>query len=168
MKKFISIILAIVLISAFALFALGSGSSGTTSNQGTASAETTTSNNSTLGKYSVVIDSCRLAKDYDGKNVIIVKYVFTNNSNETPTSFMAAMMDKAFQNGIELNSAFMLTDSANYHGDEDSMKDLKAGATLEVEQAYVLNDNSSDVEVEVGEFLSFDNSKVTKTFSIAQ
>ena len=41
------------------------------------------------------------------------------------------------------------------------------GASLDVEVAYELNDTTSDVEVEVKEWLSFNEKVLTKTFSIA-
>ena len=47
------------------------------------------------------------------------------------------------------------------------MKEIKKGATLEVECAYELNDTTTDIEVEVTETFSFDDEIVTKTFSIA-
>ena len=46
------------------------------------------------------------------------------------------------------------------------MKEIKAGATLEVEVAYVLNDSETDIEVEVEEYFSRDEKTVKKTFSI--
>ena len=41
------------------------------------------------------------------------------------------------------------------------------GATIEVEVAYELNDTTTDIEVEVSELISFNDSMITKTFSIA-
>ena len=67
MKK-TSLILTILLIAVFALFALGSGESETT-DQGSGKAEVAATVEGKIGKYSVVIDSCRLAKDYEGKEL---------------------------------------------------------------------------------------------------
>lgn len=168
MKKWKSL-LAILLIVVFAFCALASSSeekvdqgSGTT-----AQGETTAEDTSSLGDYSVVIDSCRLAKDYEGKPVVIVKYLYTNVSNDTATAFYIAFDEHVYQNGIGLNESFMLPDSANYSSD-NQMKEIKKGATLEVEVAYDLNDTETDIEVEVEELFSFSDKTITKTFSIAQ
>lgn len=166
MKKIISLILAVVIVFAFGVFGLASGESGT-SDQGSGSAEGSTTSNSDLGDYSVVIDSCRLAKDYADKSVVIVKYKFTNNSNDTATAFYIAFDDNVYQNGVGLNESYVLDDSANYTSDNQT-KEIKKGATLEVEVAYELNDTTTDIEVEVKELFSFSDKTLTKTFKIAQ
>ena len=164
-NKLISFLLALTLIGSFAVFALGSGES-TTTDQGTGSAnsaESADSSSSALGDYAVEIKSCRLAKDFEGKDVVIVTYGYTNNS-ENPTSFFVALDDAVFQNGVGLNEAYVLNDSANYSSD-NQMKEIKTGASLDVE---VANDTTTDIEVEVKELISFNDSIVKKTFSITQ
>ncbi len=163
-NKIISLLLALTLIGSFAVFALGSGESKTT-DQGTGTTEATESN-SNLGEYSVEIQSCRLAKDYEGKDVVIVKYGFTNNA-DNPAAFYTAFDDAVFQNGIGLNKAYVLDDSAKYN-DEDKTKEIKTGATLDVEVAYELNDTTTDIEVEIKELFSFNNDVIKKSFSITQ
>ena len=108
MKKLGTILLCMLLMSTFVLFALGSGSDDSgDGDQGSGKAEDSTS----LGDYSVVIDSCRLAKDYEGKDVVIVKYVFTNNSDDS-AAFYTTFDDKVYQDGVGLNGAYVLEDSA--------------------------------------------------------
>ena len=165
MKK-ASELLSIVFVLMFALFALGSGEDNNTNiNQGTGTAETAESI-SNIGKYNVEIKSCRLVKDYTGKDVVIVKYLFTNVSDDDATSFMVAFDDQVYQNGVSLNASYFLDDSANYSADNQT-KEIKKGASLEVEVAYELNDNTTDIEVEVKELFSFNDTVVSKTFSIA-
>ena len=159
-------LIALFVILLFAGFALGSSSSDEVDNQGSGSAASEESN-SNLGDYSVIIDSCRLATDYEGKNVVIVKYIFSNVSGDNATSFMVAFDDNVYQNGVGLNNAYVLNDSANY-SEDNQMKEIKAGASLDVEVAYELNDTTTDIEVEVKELFSFDDDTVTKTFSITQ
>ena len=163
--KLKNLLAAILVILVFAAFAMGS-SDDTKVDQGSGAAAAETTVENALGKYSVVIDSCRIAKDYEGKPVVIVKYLFTNVSDESPASFMFAFDDAAFQGGVGLNSAYVLKDSAKYSADNQT-KEIKMGATIEVEVAYELNDTETDVEVEVKELFSFDNKMITKTFSIA-
>ena len=165
MKK-LSWVPVVLLLAVFFLMAMGSGESeSTVTNQGSGQAASA-ENTNTLGDYSVVIDSCRLAKDYEGKDVVIVKYIFTNNSDENAAAFFTTLEDNVYQNGVGLNEAYILSDSANYSSDNQT-KEIKAGASIDVEVAYTLNDTVTDIEVEVSEIFSFDDSKLVKTFSIA-
>lgn len=167
MKKILPVLLSVLVVFGFACFALGSGeddSKKTTQAKG--EAETTVEENEKLGDYAVEILSCRLAKDYDGKDVVIIKYKFTNNSDKA-ASFMYAFEDNVFQDGIGLNEAIILADSAKYSSDNQT-KDIKPGSSLEVECAYELNDTKTDVEVEVKELISFDEKTISKTFKIAK
>lgn len=162
MKK-ISVLLSILLVTIFALFALGSGESETV-DQGTDSAQAATEGDSTLGLYEVEIMNCRSAKDYEGKDVAIVKYLFTNNSEE-PASFMFAFEDAVYQNDIGLNEAYFLDENTNYNSDNQT-KEIKKGASLEVEVAYELNEKDADLVVEVKELFSFSDKTITKTFTV--
>lgn len=165
MKKLTSIILATLLVCTFAFFAMGSGETETeTSSQGSGSAEVADTKEDELGDYSVTIDSCRLAQDYEGKEIVIVKYLFTNNGDEA-ASFMFAFDETVYQDGIGLNECYIADDSANYSADNQT-KDIKPGSTLDVEVAYELNDTTTDIEVEVKELFSFDDKTITKTFTI--
>lgn len=164
MKK-INVFLSVMLVAVFAFFALGSGdSSNVEQGEGTAEQSGTESN---IGDYTVVIDSCRLAKDYEGDAVVIVKYIYTNVADDDATSFMVAFDETVYQSGVGLNEAYVLDDSANYTA-ENQIKEIKKGASLDVEVAYELNDTTTDIEVEVKELFSFDDTTITKTFTIAQ
>ena len=178
MKK-VSFLLAVLLIFTFSFFALASGEE-SDSDQGNAEvgeekkekaeAEADVSeDDSTLGDYSVIIDSCRLAKDYEGNDVVIVKYIFGNVSDEDEgsASFYLAVEDKVYQSGVGLNEAYLLDDSADYNSDNQS-KEVKIGYTLDVEVAYELNDTTSDIEVEVSELFSLDSNPrvIKKTFEL--
>ena len=164
MKKLISLILALAVIATFGVFALASGEDEGNASQGSG---TVNSENDTekLGDYSVVIDSCRLAKDFEGKDVVIVKYKFTNNENDNATSFAGAFENTAYQNGVGLNESYFLDDNSDYSADNQT-KEIKKGASIDVEVAYELNDTTTDIEVEVKEFISFSDKTISKTFSI--
>ncbi len=132
--------------------------------QGSESVSQNAPSDSELGDYSVVIESCRLASDYEGEPVVIVKYKFTNNSDDA-VAFMWTIDAAAFQDGIGLNESYFVDDSAGYSSDNQTKK-IKKGASLYVEVAYELNDTTTDVEIEVSELISFSDKKITKTFSI--
>lgn len=166
MKKLISILLTVALLLSFGLFAIGSSDAEDTSgDQGSGSAAITEIDPTKLGNYNIEIKSCRLAKDYEGKDIVIIKYGYTNN-NDTATSFMTAVTTKLFQGGVGLNECYVADESANYSADNQT-KDLQKGATLDVEVAYELNDTTTDVVVEVTEWISLNDAKITKTFKLA-
>ena len=141
------------------------GDTGNQENQGTANA-TNNSSASALGNYEVVIDSCRIAEDYEGNPIAIVKYKFTNNDDDA-AAFSWTIETNVYQDGIGLNKCYFADESANYSSDNQN-KEIKTGASLFVEVAYELNDATTDIEVEVSEFISFNDKKITKIFSITQ
>ncbi|MBQ3075846.1 MAG: DUF5067 domain-containing protein [Clostridia bacterium] len=164
MKKIITLILAISIAATFAILAMGSTTEESGTDLGTGEAAEKGSDNN-IDQFSVDILSCRLAKDYEGKPIVIVKYSFTNNG-EQAQSFSVAFDDAVFQNGIGLNESWVVAEDANYSADNQS-KEIQKGATLEVEVAYELNDTTTDINVEISALFSFDESKITKTFPIA-
>lgn len=163
MKKFLSAFLVIAVLLSFGVLAMGSGSS-EEKTQESGKVEATT-DDAALGDYKVTIDSCRLATDYEGKDIVIVKYIFENVSDDDGAAFYLAIDDKAFQNGVGLNKSYFVSDDANYSADNQS-KEIKKGASLEVEVAYELNDTTTAVEVEVSELFSLTDKKITKTFTM--
>ena len=182
MKRAFYILLTFLLIATYCMFAMASTSSDdTTENQGEEKVEANADDkngdqgnddvdkkeedNSNLGDYNIVIKGSRLVKSYDGSDAIIITYSFTNNSDEA-AAFIFTFDDNAYQDGIGLNEAYILDDSANYSADNQT-KEIKPGATLDVEVAYALNDVTTDVEVEVKEIFSFNDKTITKTFNIS-
>ena len=117
-----------------------------------------------IGQYSVEILNARLTSTYDNKPAVVVTYKFTNNTNDTATSFYIAFDDEVYQNGVGLNSAYVLKDGDPYDSDNAS-KEIKKGSSIEVEQAYILNDSSTPIEVEVKELFSFSDKTVSRTFN---
>ena len=180
MKKFLSILCVLAILATFGVFALGSSESEpSVVDQGNANGDTQTAEDeasaadseeaedpTAIGDYKVDIKSYRLAKDYEGKDVIIVTYGFTNVSHSEPISFSLALEDTAFQNDIGLNESFLVDESYNYSSDTQ-LKDIKAGASLDVEIAYDLDDTASDVVIEICELFSLEDKTLTKTFTLA-
>lgn len=168
MKKLISWVLVSLLTVAIALFAVGCGGDGNVSGNDTSSKVDTVSKpeqkDNVLGDFAVDIKSARMAEDYEGKPVIIITYGFTNNGDEEAAMY-TSLTDKVYQDGVECEQAFVLDDSANYNSDNQT-KSIKKGVSLDVDIAYKLNNTESPVEVEVTEWISFSDKKITKTFEI--
>lgn len=117
-----------------------------------------------LGDYHVEIKNGVLTEDYSGNPVCIITYSWTNNSDEA-TSAIFAIEEKAFQDGVELEMALLVSDAYDAGA---SMKEVKPGATLDVQCAFVLANKTSDVEIELTEQFDFSKSspKVVKVFSL--
>lgn len=168
-KKILSILAVIAVLLAFGLCAIASSDSGDSNDdQGSDNATSDKGKDSNISYYNVEIKSCRLAKDYAGNPIAIITYSFTNNS-EDPASFMFAFDDNVYQNGVGLNSCLFADDTANYSS-ENQTKQIKTGATLDVEVAYVLNDTTTDLEVEVTRLIDLwdTDEMVKKTFKISE
>lgn len=116
------------------------------------------------GYYVKILDSETGLKDYEGNPVIGVKFQFTNNSDEA-TSFGLAVYSKAFQDGVELETAIVSNSSDEY---DNSWKDIKKGVTLTCEQYYILTNDTSNVELEVEPLLSLSSATLEKTFQLSQ
>lgn len=114
-----------------------------------------------VGDYHIVLKDATVVKDYDEKAVIIT-YMWTNNSDET-TSAKSAVDVNVFQNGVSLEPAFVY--SENYD-DEAALKSVRPGASIQVQDAFYIED-MSDIDVEVTESWGFeDTGTVYKTFSL--
>ncbi len=175
-KQIIGIMAVVVLLLTFGFFAIASGDDNSTDMgiDETEKEEITkdievvetekNENNNNLGKYKIEIISCRIEEDYRGRPIVIVKYSFTNNSNNSK-SFAYTFKDSIYQNGVELNRCYAVADGVEYLSDNYS-KEIKEGTTLEVERAYNLNDSTTDLEVEIKELISFNDKVIRKTFKI--
>lgn len=117
-----------------------------------------------LGAYHVEIKGASLAKDYEGKSAIVITYAWTNNSDDT-TNAMVSIGEKAFQDGVQLESAMIIGDDSYDSG--TSMKDVRPGTTIDVQCAYILTSETSTVEFELTEWISFSDNMVTMNFDPA-
>lgn len=132
-----------------------------TQDGGSITAEGTIVEGNTLGDYDCVVKGAQLTKDYEGKDAVIITYEFTNNSSEA-ASFDTALMDYVYQNGIELESAYLSDDDIDVFDDTK----IKPGVTKETKKAYILNDTTNSLEVEITEFFSFTNDKIVTTIEL--
>lgn len=117
-----------------------------------------------IGRYIVTIKESRITTDYEGSPILLVTYSFTNN-NDDPQSFMMAIDDKLYQNGVELGDVYTSYGIDGYNMDNAS-KSVQKGVTLDVQEAYKLNDTTTDVEVRLAELISFSDKYLTYTIDI--
>ncbi len=112
--------------------------------------------------YTVEINSVSFSKDYEDKDVLIVEYNFTNNTDKAQ-SFMFACVDKAFQNGIECDSGVIGCDELK---DDKTMSDVQPGVPLAVKVGYKLQDMQSPIQIEVSDIIK-DDAYLKKTIDIS-
>lgn len=119
--------------------------------------------NTMVGDYSVMIKDSEVVESNDG-NILIVTYLFQNHSDSS-ASFAYSISDKAFQNGIEAEKEYFVLD--HDFDFNSATKDIQNNVTLEVQQAYRLNDPTSPVTIEITRAFSvFSDEKLTYTIDI--
>lgn len=121
----------------------------------------------TLYKYELDVKEYGVSKTEDGRDVIAIKYKFTNN-DDSEQSFFNGIDDGVFQNGVKLEKAYDY-EKENYE------THIKSGASVDVVLVYELIDTTTDVEVELklgGSTVYFDeeeeSKKITRTIKIAK
>lgn len=159
----IAVIIAIVAASSSGDDTSGSGSQGGEAKSTTAATVTTDKDDSNVAMYKVELKNSRVATDYDGNKVLVVTYSFTNNSDDA-VCFDYAVTDKAYQDGIELGTVWTSYGIKDLSFDNKD-KDVKPGKSLDVQCAYELNDNKTDVEIEM-QLFSIWSDEVYDTFTV--
>lgn len=103
------------------------------------------------GNYdtSISLYDIKKAKTRDGRDAIIVQHTFTN-PNSIPKKFYLNYEMKLFQDNVELTYAITLPEKENYDCHTEHLC-VKNGATVIVEHAYVLR-NQSNIEMEIDTF----------------
>ncbi len=148
---------AIVAISGTSLLALGSMSS--VSDESSKANDSSSSsiieeseNEEPSGEDTISIASWEISEDYDGKDVVVIEYAWTNNDDDT-AEFAWSINDNVYQNGVELEDAF----GCKKVDSDASLKKVQSGKTYNVKKAYVLEDMS---EINVVATTSFWNDEI--------
>ena len=109
------------------------------------SSEESSEEETEAAEFVFAINSTSLGKDYEDKDVLIIKYDFTNNSDEA-TSFTFACQDTVFQDGIECDSTVIGCDDID---SQEQLNDIQPGKTYTVTVGYHISDTSKPVDVVV-------------------
>lgn len=168
-KKKTGLIIGIVAVIAVIAIIGSIGGGGDKKTDTSSSADTSASSSAAVAttekkadaKFVVKLGETKIIKDYEGKPALLVNYSFTNNSDKKQ-SFMVAIKDAAFQDGIGLNDAITM---GNEYDSELQMKEIMPGKTLNVQAAYVLDDTTTPVEIQISELISF-NDELIDTFTV--
>lgn len=139
----IGIIVGVILL----LGIIGSFGNSDKSNKTTSNEVTSTDTASPLGEYSVKIKSAFPTKDRKDKPVVIVTYTFVNHSNKNIT-WNNAIKAEANQHGVILEEVLTNFD-VKLLNDDAKRKTIMPEGTLDVQEAYYLNDESDYIELNV-------------------
>lgn len=101
-----------------------------------------------------------IVENMAGDRCLAVYFQFTNNNKEAK-SFIYTVSDKAYQNGVQLESSLF------HVNDESHSKSLevKTGVSITVCSAFVLRDETADVELDVAPWISLSD-KVTDSMTL--
>ncbi len=118
--------------------------------------------------YKVDIKSARISYNYEGKKSIVVTFNFTNNSNET-VCFEDVIDEALYQNGVSLEETNHTESKTDPFGYDHKWQDLKPGVSYDVELGYILNDDTTSVDVEVRNYKYSDSNDflVSRTFTLS-
>lgn len=125
--------------------------------------EVADSSSAVFDQIAVEIKDAHLTTDYEGNPAIVITYSWTNNSDDANMA-MVTTMGNAYQGGIGLETAIVM-DDPNYDSNLYSTN-IQPGATLDVQQAYVLRDTTTPVQYELEQFLNMSDTKAVKEFDI--
>lgn len=158
----VAIIFAVIII--FVAIMIGVGSKGDTNATTTPNSNVSTSkSDNNISNYKVALKDYFVTKDYDGKSVLVVTYTFTNNGSEKANWNYTISAD-AFQDGVGLTNPIS-SYGINGYDFESQDKDLMTGKSVDVQEAYYLDDAKTDVEIQLSLFSAWDD-KVYDTFTI--
>lgn len=113
-----------------------------------------------FGDFFLKYDSYEMSEDYDGKDCVIVYFDYTNLSKEN-SSFGSSVIVKAFQNGVQCETAYIFDEDNKPYN--DSYTEVKNGVTIKVAYAFYITD-MSNIELECEKMLG--NSVDTTTIQL--
>ena len=143
MKKVCFVLAACAVVSA-ALVGCGSSSS----TEGSGSAATSTAavqNKGDIGPYHFEISETARTEEITDGTALIVKYTITNNSDENITPGSVTRLE-VFQNGVSLKGVHIFG-AENGKLMENETKTIQPGASIEVEEAFTLDDTTMPIQV---------------------
>ena len=86
----------------------------------------------------IKVASWKLSKDYNGKDVLVIEYEWTNTETEA-ANFMTTFTDTVYQNGVECSSTVIGCDDVDA---QKQMNDVKPGVTYNIAVGYLLQDKT--------------------------
>ena len=104
------------------------------------------------------------AEDNDGNPCFVALLQYENTTNESAAPFLL-FNEKAYQDGIELESAYIYNFS--YENFKSSDTNVRPGGTLNYYELFKI-DSGSPVDLEVAPMFDFDHVHIEYTFDLAE
>ena len=115
----------------------------------------------TIGDYQALYKGAWITKDFDGDDAIVIPFTYTNNSDETK-SFMWAFFYELTQGGIGLDNSTIFVSEDSYDTlSDDMLTDVAAGASLDVNLTYKLNNLTDPIIIEFSDLMDKDTAELT-------
>ena len=115
-----------------------------------------------IGGYEVSIEDAKVI-DYNEEKVIIVSFDFENNTSSS-IAFDGAMTVDISQNDTKLRGTVVTgIEGVNINS---AFETVKSGDDITLQKAYILEDETSPVDVSVYKYGESDGNAVAKTFNI--
>lgn len=111
--------------------------------------------------FAVKLTGYEASTDYEGNPCLLVYYDYTNNGTEN-SSAMTDCYFKAFQGGVECDSA--ITSDSN-DAMNNYIKEIQPGTTVNVCEAFKIS-GPSDVTLQASELISLSDDKDTQVISL--
>lgn len=108
-------------------------------------------------EFKVVVDDVSVTDDGNGKDLLVMRIEFTNDS-DAAASFSGAVDMSLFQDDVELKGGYLPYNhpAANEELESNAYTDVRKGASLKVQVVYELLDAASPVEMQLIDMGSFD------------
>ena len=150
MKKLLALMLVLVMV--LSLCACGKKEEAAPKGDDTpAATEEKDSNVFKVNDYEAVYTGYELLKDKEGKDAILVKFDFTNNS-DVDMAFAFGMYCQLFQGDTSLDYCTIYLDEDESHAMDDSIIEIVSpGKTLQVQKTYTLKDTTTPVRIQISD-----------------
>lgn len=118
-------------------------------------------NHIVIDEYELQYKNASIMTDDEGNDAVVLTLDYTNNSKED-AAFWVTVYEKAMQDGVQLDMAFVYPDPDSYTSiTEDKYTDVAPGKTFEVHTAFVLRDTTSPVEVKFSDLFEEKGGTIT-------
>lgn len=113
-----------------------------------------------VGSAAVSLNSYDIVTGRDGEQILVLNMGYTNNSN-TYRPFYTTVTVQAFQNGIELETAYSID---LFDADQKDMDNrglsLLPGVGIGVSEAFILTSSTDPIDIEITEYISFNGEPI--------
>ena len=116
---------------------------------------------------SFIFKGYEISEDYEGNPALLLFFDYTNNSSNA-SSASSDFYIQVFQDGISQNIAFLPYQSEFSTEYNNSMTDIRDGASLSTCSCFSIQNTTSPVDIEIKEFVNFSDELQSFTIDLSQ